>query len=189
MSSGWLEPLLYTGSATLTQLHTEINSTHYTLVYHCKNCMVFDQSGVTPFQISSSAGTFPQGWAQSQTNVFNPSTPDSGLAEHDNGMGVFQIPVASATHTSYSSWAGLTATHTNTATATATATSVPEVSAVPVPPGTTYDYVVIGGGAGGIPVADKLSEAGYSVLLIEKGPPTSGRWGGGKCRFLRCESC
>ena len=42
----------------------------------------------------------------------------------------------------------------------------------------TYDYIVIGSGAGGIPVADRLSEAGHSVLLIEKGPPSSGRWNG-----------
>jgi cellobiose dehydrogenase (acceptor) len=27
-------------------------------------------------------------------------------------------------------------------------------------------------------MADRLSEAGHSVLLIEKGPPSSGRWGG-----------
>ncbi|KAF1850407.1 GMC oxidoreductase [Cucurbitaria berberidis CBS 394.84] len=42
----------------------------------------------------------------------------------------------------------------------------------------TYDYIVIGSGAGGIPVADRLSEAGHSVLLIEKGPLSSGRWNG-----------
>lgn len=42
----------------------------------------------------------------------------------------------------------------------------------------TYDYIVIGTGAGGIPVADRLSEAGHSVLLVEKGPPSSGRWNG-----------
>jgi cellobiose dehydrogenase (acceptor) len=46
-----------------------------------------------------------------------------------------------------------------------------------VPP-TTYDYIVVGAGAAGIPMADKLSESGKSVLLIEKGPPSSGRWGG-----------
>ncbi|KAI1878510.1 uncharacterized protein JN550_000692 [Neoarthrinium moseri] len=42
----------------------------------------------------------------------------------------------------------------------------------------TYDYIVVGSGAGGIPIADRLSEAGHTVLLIEKGPPSSGRWGG-----------
>lgn len=36
----------------------------------------------------------------------------------------------------------------------------------------SYDYIVIGSGAGGIPVADRLSEAGHSVLMIEKGPPS-----------------
>ncbi|KAK5651942.1 hypothetical protein OQA88_11484 [Cercophora sp. LCS_1] len=43
---------------------------------------------------------------------------------------------------------------------------------------TTYDYIIIGSGAGGIPLADRLSEAGKTVLLIEKGPPSTGRWGG-----------
>ncbi|KAK4107520.1 GMC oxidoreductase [Canariomyces notabilis] len=42
----------------------------------------------------------------------------------------------------------------------------------------TYDYIIVGSGAGGIPMADRLSEAGHSVLLIEKGPPSTGRWGG-----------
>lgn len=37
---------------------------------------------------------------------------------------------------------------------------------------------MVGAGAAGIPLADKLSESGKSVLLIEKGPPSSGRWGG-----------
>ncbi|KAK3944430.1 cellobiose dehydrogenase [Diplogelasinospora grovesii] len=44
--------------------------------------------------------------------------------------------------------------------------------------GQTYDYIIVGSGAGGIPMADRLSEAGHSVLLIEKGPPSTGRWGG-----------
>lgn len=48
----------------------------------------------------------------------------------------------------------------------------------PAAQGQTYDYIVIGSGAGGIPVADRLSEAGNSVLLIEKGPLSSGRWNG-----------
>ncbi|KAK4455359.1 cellobiose dehydrogenase [Podospora aff. communis PSN243] len=42
----------------------------------------------------------------------------------------------------------------------------------------TYDYIIVGSGAGGMPLADRLSEAGKTVLLIEKGPPSTGRWGG-----------
>ncbi|KAI1810818.1 cellobiose dehydrogenase [Poronia punctata] len=42
----------------------------------------------------------------------------------------------------------------------------------------TYDYIIVGSGAGGIPLADRLSEAGHTVLLIEKGPPSTGLWGG-----------
>ncbi|KAH7125497.1 cellobiose dehydrogenase [Dendryphion nanum] len=42
----------------------------------------------------------------------------------------------------------------------------------------TWDYIVVGSGAAGIPLADKLSESGKSVLLIERGWPSTGRWGG-----------
>lgn len=59
----------------------------------------------------------------------------------------------------------------------------PDEPVEPVPvcaaaPAKTYDYIVVGAGAGGIPIADKLSQAGKKVLLIEKGPASSGRWGG-----------
>ncbi|KAK1848025.1 cellobiose dehydrogenase [Colletotrichum chrysophilum] len=39
-----------------------------------------------------------------------------------------------------------------------------------------YDYIVVGAGAGGMPMADRLSEAGHKVLMIERGPISSGRW-------------
>ena len=45
-------------------------------------------------------------------------------------------------------------------------------------PSEVYDYIIVRAGAGGIPIADKLSEAGKNVLLIEKGPPSTRRWGG-----------
>ena len=97
-------------------------------------------------------------------------------------MGMYVIDVKSATQASYSKWA----TQTNTATASATSSSATttasatSISSIPVPTSTTYDYVIVGGGAGGIPMADKLSAAGKSVLLIEKGVASSGRWGGSK---------
>lgn len=45
-------------------------------------------------------------------------------------------------------------------------------------PSTTYDYIIVGSGAGGLPMADRLSASGKSVLLIERGGPSSYRWGG-----------
>ena len=90
-------------------------------------------------------------------------------------MGEFQIAVKSATQASYAAWATKTATGPI---ATASASASATIMSVPVPTGMTYDYIVVGAGAGGIPMADKLSEAGHSVLLIEKGIASSARWGG-----------
>lgn len=42
----------------------------------------------------------------------------------------------------------------------------------------SYDYIIVGSGAAGIPLAAKLSESGLKTLLIERGPPSSGRWNG-----------
>ncbi|ARC58456.1 Choline oxidase [Frondihabitans sp. 762G35] len=40
---------------------------------------------------------------------------------------------------------------------------------------TEYDYVVVGAGAGGGPLAVRLAEAGYSVLVVEAGPASTSR--------------
>lgn len=39
-----------------------------------------------------------------------------------------------------------------------------------------WDYIVVGSGAGGIPVAAQLAASGKRTLLLERGPPSSGRW-------------
>jgi cellobiose dehydrogenase (acceptor) len=56
--------------------------------------------------------------------------------------------------------------------------TTPNPNCTPLDSNRTYDYIVIGSGAGGIPIADRLSEAGHSVLLVERGPLSSGRWNG-----------
>ncbi|KQO61399.1 GMC family oxidoreductase [Curtobacterium sp. Leaf261] len=38
---------------------------------------------------------------------------------------------------------------------------------------TEYDYVVVGAGAGGVPMAVRLAEAGHSVLVLDAGPATT----------------
>lgn len=49
---------------------------------------------------------------------------------------------------------------------------------MPVDSNLTFDYIVVGSGAGGMPVAYRLGEAGNSVLMLERGPLSSGRWNG-----------
>ncbi|OCL02553.1 cellobiose dehydrogenase [Glonium stellatum] len=46
------------------------------------------------------------------------------------------------------------------------------------PSNSTWDYIIVGAGAAGIPLADGLSESGKSVLLLERGFASSHRWGG-----------
>ncbi|TQN64791.1 Cellobiose dehydrogenase, partial [Colletotrichum shisoi] len=185
-ASGFEMPPVYAGDARLTQIASTVNATHYTLVYRCQNCFQWDHNGVTG-SIPTSAGGMVLGWVQAFNSPTNPSCPANiVLAQHDN-QGIHGAGLdATVANPSYSAWAAL-ATKTvtgncgggSTATSapTSTATGVPGPTGVPVPSG-TYDYIVVGAGAGGIPLADKLSEAGKSVLLIEKGPPSSGRWGG-----------
>jgi cellobiose dehydrogenase (acceptor) len=43
-----------------------------------------------------------------------------------------------------------------------------------------WDYIIVGSGAGGIPVAAELAASGARTLLIERGPPSSGRWTSGQ---------
>ena len=37
---------------------------------------------------------------------------------------------------------------------------------------TPLDFIIVGGGAGGCPLAARLAERGYTVLLLEMGPAT-----------------
>ncbi len=55
---------------------------------------------------------------------------------------------------------------------TTTTPTAPAVSATP------YDYIVVDGGPGGLITADRLSEAGKKVLLLERSGLSTGQTGG-----------
>jgi len=197
-ATGYVAPDIYTGNATLSQISSTVNDTHYELTYRCENCWSWDQAGVTGSQVPATTASAAQliGWAQATNPPTNPGEPDSAIQQHAND-GIFGALVKSARNADYTSWVslatasattsapyptgnGTTGSTTGTAAASpavATATSAP-CPATNALANTTWNYIIVGAGAGGIPLADRLSEAGKSVLLIEKGPPSSGRWGG-----------
>lgn len=180
MYSGYVEPDIYSGGATLSPISKTVNDTHYTILYRCEGCWSWDHDGETGNR-STTSGSLTIGWTQSYESPDDPADSDSTIVQHDS-QGLFGAPVESAVNEQYTDWTSL-ATPTTTSTPTTTATSTPTVTGVPVPTD-SFDYIIVGSGAGGMPMADRLSEAGNSVLLIEKGPPSSYRWGGSKSDSL-----
>ncbi|KAK3995717.1 hypothetical protein QBC44DRAFT_12461 [Cladorrhinum sp. PSN332] len=173
-ATGYTLPGVYKGDAKLTQVSANVTATHFELIYRCQNCFSWNQEG-TAGSVSTSEGFLVLGHAAGKTGLENPNCPDSAtFGFHDAGFGQWGAPLEGATSASYNDWAAL-ATHTPEVDCDGQGGPQAECTAAPAK---TYDYIVVGAGAGGIPIADKLSQAGKSVLLIEKGPPSSGRWGG-----------
>ncbi len=169
-------PQLYKGNATLTQISSNITADHFTLVFRCQNCLKWSHGGQTGVA-ATSAKQLVLGWVQAYPSPGNPQCPDFiTLSQHNNGMNIWSASLSNnSVNPSYTAAA---AKATTTVTGNCTGFASATVSSVPVPTSISFDYIVVGAGAGGIPIADKLSEAGKSVLLIEKGPVSSGRWGG-----------
>ncbi|KAF2734650.1 hypothetical protein EJ04DRAFT_512353 [Polyplosphaeria fusca] len=177
-AGGYVAPEDYTGNATITQYAHSINDTHFELVYRCQWCWVWNHKGAEGAQLPTSEVQVI-GWAQ------NKEVPSNPWKFHNNGQSQFGIQVDTARNSAYNTWIaqhggnGTVPTPTPSGGPSQTPTPTGPTSCVGTPaPTGSYDYIVVGGGAGGIPVADTLSESGKSVLLIEKGPPSSGRWNG-----------
>ena len=45
-------------------------------------------------------------------------------------------------------------------------------------PSKTYDYIIVGSGPGGLIMADRLTEQGKKVIVLERGGPSTGQTGG-----------
>ncbi|KAL2136578.1 hypothetical protein VTI74DRAFT_2883 [Chaetomium olivicolor] len=175
-ATGYAMPDPYTGDAKITQISSTINSTHFTLIFRCQNCLQWNQGGSSG-AASTTNGALVLGWVQAFPSPGNPTCPEQiTLEQHDNGMGIWGAVLDSnAASPSYTAWA---AKATKTVTGDCGGPTETGVVGVPVPTGAVFDYIVVGGGAGGIPIADKLSEAGKKVLLIEKGLASTGEHGG-----------
>ncbi|KAF4549314.1 Dehydrogenase-like protein [Elsinoe fawcettii] len=179
---GYDQPAIYNGNATLVPISSTITSTKLELIYRCIRCWTWSQTGGASGSAIPPTDTGVQviGWAAHTELPATPADPNSLVTQHPY-FGIAVQPAASARNPSYTSWVNL-ATPAPTGTAKPTTTT-----AAPTPtscnskqaaPTDTYDYIIAGAGAGGIPIAAKLAEGGKKVLLLEKGPPSAGRWGG-----------
>ncbi|KAI0795146.1 hypothetical protein C8Q75DRAFT_530992 [Abortiporus biennis] len=164
-------PTEYDGPTLTTLPSSLVNSTHWKWVYRCQNCTTW-QNGAMP--LSSGAAL---AWAYSDVGVDDPSNPQSTFQEHTD-FNFFGIDYTSATNTNYNNYlngdSGSTPPPTTTPTGPTTTTTTTGPTIVPTP----YDYIIVGAGPGGIIAADRISEAGKKVLLIERGGPSTGETGG-----------
>ncbi|KAF1923078.1 uncharacterized protein M421DRAFT_104667 [Didymella exigua CBS 183.55] len=147
---------------------TFVNSTHLSYTFLCKGCIV---GGTTTFTKTDTNPVL--GWALSSSNPTTPSDPTSGLPYHDSGFGLYGQPAAAAQSAKFETWASW-ASAASTTPASGSNSTTPSTgngtTIVPTTSNTTYDVIVAGGGTAGIIAAERIAEAGLSVLLIERGP-------------------
>ncbi|KFH42728.1 Cellobiose dehydrogenase-like protein [Hapsidospora chrysogenum ATCC 11550] len=180
-ATGYEMPVPYAGDAEITQVSSKISEDSYELIYRCVGCLAWDHEGATGGAATSSGGMM-LGWAFSAASPGQPACPaDITLTQHGSQFifrGTFTENIANEAYDDWTALATGVVPGDCGEDPTPTSTPIPTGTGIPVPTGTTYDYIVVGGGAAGIPLADRLSEAGNSVLLIEKGPVSTGQWGG-----------
>lgn len=166
-TSTYATPAVYTGDASLSLIETGcyVNSTHVAATFVCASCVGTDYS----FEASATETVF--GWAWSDSDPTTPSDAETALTYHSAGYGEFEMLLSDAQTADYATWA---ATASGSATessgnSTTTSGSGSNSTTTVTYSNTTYDYIVVGGGTAGLIVAERLAEAGGSVLVIEKG--------------------
>jgi cellobiose dehydrogenase (acceptor) len=158
---------------------TYVNDTAFSYTFLCSNCI-----GEDALVLSNETSL---GWAFSDKAVTMPASASSALTYHTAGLGTFSVNIADAKSKQYGSWAKL-AISGSTGTSTiynptgnaaepvtggdATSGAAPKKNVTATTSNSTYDYIVCGAGPSGIIVAQRLSESGKSVLLVEGGGPS-----------------
>ncbi|KAM0723891.1 hypothetical protein Q7P37_000881 [Cladosporium fusiforme] len=187
-ATGYTSPKSYTGNATLSKISESVNDTHFELTYRCEHCWVWDLEGTDGSQIPSTNENARQiiGWGQAASAPSDPEDSGSAIEQHASAN-MMAFTIADARNDAYTDYTALaTATEAppsgtsgnSTEPAVPSATSVPTADCPSNGHNETYDYIIVGSGAGGIPAAAKLAESGKKVLLIERGPASSHRHGG-----------
>ncbi|CAE6505183.1 unnamed protein product [Rhizoctonia solani] len=177
MSTGYTMPTVVSGfTLTTIAAGTTVNATHWKWLFRCQGCTSWTTAaGTTGAMTTNGVQVF--GWAQSTVAADTPSNPASTFPEHKT-FGNWGHNTASAHYSNYDDFLDGSVTPVTSAPVTTSTASATTTSSAPVVTATPYDYIVVGAGASGIIVADRLSEAGKNVLLIERGGPSTAETGG-----------
>ncbi|KAL4864935.1 hypothetical protein BDV12DRAFT_211335 [Aspergillus spectabilis] len=176
-SSGYVMPDVYGGEATVTQISSTITEDAFTLLFRCEGCLAWNHEGVTG-NASTTAGRLVLGWAQGQESPSNGACPDElSVPQHEAQSIWVGILDDNAFSAEYETWTEL-ATEIVPGTCDGNGGGGEDPVGTPVPSNATYEYIIVGSGPAGMVLADRLSATGAKTLLIEKGPPSIGLWGG-----------
>lgn len=125
-------PALYTGDAKLTQISSIVNTTHYSVIFRCQNCLKWRQGGEEG-AAPTSAGFLVLGWCHATTNPTNGACANNAAVRRHTTEGIFgAVFNSAAANPSYSAWAAK-------ATSTVSGNCVGSVttSIITLPPATT----------------------------------------------------
>ncbi|KAK1569690.1 GMC oxidoreductase [Colletotrichum navitas] len=175
-ASGYSNPSVVTDSSiTLKPIASgvSVNETSFTYTFLCQGCITGDETTFT-----GTADTTTFGWAYSTTALSDTSSASVALNYHGAGFGLFGANLAEAKSADYATWAAKASDAATTPGAgNGTTPSIPANVTTTIS-NTTYDYIVAGGGAAGLIVAERLAESGKSVLLLERGGASVAATGG-----------
>lgn len=147
----------------------------------CGGCVTGDSDS---FSTSLSGTAF--GWAYSEDAPTTPSSASTALKYHSKGYGAFSVIFANSSSSNFDTWASWAEVSTTTSSSSSNSSSGSSSSnstthgsanITALVSNTTYDYIIAGAGPAGIIVAERLSEPGAEVLLIERGGPSTSSTG------------
>ncbi|KAM0324678.1 hypothetical protein ACHAQA_008071 [Verticillium albo-atrum] len=175
-ASGYSNPDVVTGDFSIKTIASSITETSFIYTFLCEGCLSDSTQSFAP-----DAATPTLGFALSDTAVTDPSNPASALNYHGTGFGLWGVNAAAARSAEFATWAALASDESSipepTVPGNGTSPGTPANITTTIS-NTTYDYIVAGAGAAGIVAAQRLAEAGHSVLLIERGAPSYYSTGG-----------
>ena len=141
----------------------KVGTDSFTFTFLCEGCIKDDG---TTWKVSDASAVM--GFAISTTALDDPSDAAGALNYHGAGFGGFSIDSTAAQSADYETWAAM-ASDAVASPGSGSGSGPATGNFTTVISNMTYDYIVVGAGASGLIVAERLVEAKKSVLLLEQG--------------------